>query len=65
MRKNIRNAENRISVDESYVPAHLVKVQSNSAYVVNKKDIYLREDAESALREMAGHAKADGITQVR
>ena len=50
------------SVDESYVPAHLVKVQSNSAYVVNKKDIYLREDAESALREMAGHAKADGIT---
>ena len=37
-------------------------MQSNSAYVVNKKDIYLREDAESALREMAGHAKADGIT---
>ena len=50
------------SVEESYVPTHLVKVQSNNAYVVNKKDIYLREDAEAALREMAGHAKADGIT---
>ena len=50
------------SVDEDYVPAHLVKLQSNDYYVVNKKDIYLREDAEAALREMAGNAKADGIT---
>ena len=48
------------SVDESYVPTHLVKIQSNNFYVVNKKDIYLREDAEAALREMAGNAKADG-----
>ena len=50
------------SVDESYVPVHLVKLQSNNFYVVNKKDIYLREDAEAALREMAGNAKADGVT---
>ena len=50
------------SVDESYVPTHLVKIQSNNFYVVNKKDIYLREDAEAALREMAGNAKADGVT---
>lgn len=49
-------------VDENYVPTHLVKLQSNDFYVVNKNDIYLREDAELALREMAGNAKKDGIT---
>lgn len=50
------------TVGSDYVPTHLVKLQSNDYYVVNKKDIYLREDAEAALREMAGNAKQSGIT---
>ena len=50
------------SVSEDYVPTHLVKLEKNDFYVLNKKNIYLREDVELALREMAGAAKRDGIT---
>ena len=49
-------------ISETYVPTHLVKLERNDFYVINKSNLYLREDAESALREMAGAAKRDGIT---
>ena len=50
------------TVSEAYVPKNLVKLEKNDFYVINKKDIYLREDAEYALREMAAAAKRDGVT---
>jgi len=49
-------------VSEDYVPAHLVKLEKNDFYVINKANLYLREDAEIALREMAAAAKKDGVT---
>ena len=49
-------------VSETYVPEHLVKLERNDFYVINKANLYLREDAELALREMAAAAKKDGIT---
>ena len=49
-------------VSETYVPTNLVKLEKNDFYVINKANLYLREDAELALREMAAAAKKDGIT---
>lgn len=49
-------------VSETYVPKNLVKLEKNDFYVINKANLYLREDAELALREMAAAAKKDGIT---
>ena len=49
-------------VSETYVPKNLVKLERNDFYVINKANLYLREDAELALREMAAAAKKDGIT---
>ena len=43
-------------------PVHIVKLVENDAYVINKKTLSLRADAEASLREMALAAKADGVT---
>ena len=40
-------------ISETYVPTNLVKLERNDFYVINKANLYLREDAELALREMA------------
>jgi D-alanyl-D-alanine carboxypeptidase len=45
-----------------YVPPNLVTLQSNSAYLTNRKDLELRTVAEIALRRMGEAARAAGIT---
>ena len=50
------------SVSSDYVPTHLVRLVKNNLYAINRDDLSLRADAESALKTMAAAAKQDGIT---
>ena len=50
------------NIGENYVPDGLVKLTDKTDYNFWRDDLSLRPDAESALREMARAAKADGIT---
>ena len=43
-------------------PKHIVHLEKNDAYVINKNNLSLRADAEASLREMAYAAKKDGVT---
>lgn len=45
-----------------YEPPNLVHLDTCSAYNVNRNNLYLRADAERALREMGEAARADGVT---
>lgn len=50
------------NIGPELAPVHLVMLEKNDAYVINKSTLSLRAEAESALREMGQAAKKDGIT---
>ncbi|WP_149554724.1 M15 family metallopeptidase [Treponema pectinovorum] len=46
---------------ENYEPKNLIHLEKNPVYNINKNNLYLRQEAFNALKELAQAAKEDGV----